>query len=218
MDVYLINDKEKSTLHFPVNPFFITVNRNKRYETVDIIDFGEVDFSDKGKKIKELTMDTLLPAKYDTYCKYSDIPKPIKTMQKLEKWMNQKEPLRLIVTDFGFNELVNIVTIHEEERAGETGDKYITLNFRMWRELKIETVVSAVKKTSGSDRNKQLKRNRSIINYSSKTYTVKPKDSLYKIAKKTLKDGSRWSEIYSKNKKVIGKDPNRIYPGQKLVI
>lgn len=140
IDVYLKNEKENATFQFPVNPFGITVNRNKKYDTADIIDFGEVDINDKGKKIKEISFSTLLPKEYDTYCRYVNIPSPIDAIQKLEKWMEQEDPLRLIITDFNFNDLVNLVSIPEEEKAGETGDKYITLNFRTWRELKIEKV------------------------------------------------------------------------------
>jgi hypothetical protein len=44
------------------------------------------------------------------------------------------------------------------------------------------------------------------------TYTVKPGDSLSKIASK-LKLGS-WQELYSLNKKIIGNNPNLIYAGQ----
>lgn len=143
MDVYLKNEKLSSTFHFPVNPFGITVNRNKKYDTADIVDFGEVDLSDKGKKIKELSLSTLLPKEYDTYCRYVNIPSPIDAIQKLEKWMEQEDSLRLIITSFNFNGLVNISSISEDEKAGEAGDKYITLNFRTWRELKIEKVTTS---------------------------------------------------------------------------
>lgn len=47
------------------------------------------------------------------------------------------------------------------------------------------------------------------------TYEVKSGDSLSKIAKKY--PGKTWQEIYEANKDVI-KDPNVIYPGQKLRI
>lgn len=140
LDVYLINEKENDTFQFPVNPFGITVNRSKKYDTADIIDFGEVDINDKGKKVREISFDTLLPKEYDTYCRYVDIPDPAETIVKLEKWSEQSEPLRLIITDFNFNDLVNLVSISEEERPGEIGDKYINLNFRTHRELKIEKV------------------------------------------------------------------------------
>ncbi len=50
-----------------------------------------------------------------------------------------------------------------------------------------------------------------------KTYTVQSGDSLWKIAKKTLGDGSRWSEIYNLNTDKIG-NPDLIYPGQVLTL
>ena len=48
------------------------------------------------------------------------------------------------------------------------------------------------------------------------TYTVKSGDCLSAIAKKLGLNG--WNSLYSSNKKLIGTNPNRIYPGQKLVI
>ena len=48
-------------------------------------------------------------------------------------------------------------------------------------------------------------------------YTVVAGDNLWKIAKKTLGDGSKWNVIYEANKPQI-KDPNMIYVGQKLKI
>lgn len=51
-----------------------------------------------------------------------------------------------------------------------------------------------------------------------KTYTVKSGDSLSKIAKLELGDSSKWNQIYKLNQKTIGKDPNAIKPGQKLVL
>lgn len=47
------------------------------------------------------------------------------------------------------------------------------------------------------------------------TYIVKPGDTLSKIAKAY---NTSWQEIYQDNKNTIGKNPNLIYPGQKLII
>lgn len=224
MDIYLKNGKEKDTFHFPVNPLNgITVNRSKRFETAEIIGIGEIDFSDGSKKIKELSFDTLLPKEYDSFCRYLDIPDPIQTINKLEKWMEQEEPLRLIITNFDFNGLVIISNIKEDERAGEVGDKYINISFRAKRELKIEALPTTKTKTNVATNTKvstqpKLKNNRTSSNSKPKTYTVKNGDSLWKIAKKFYGSGSKWKTIYNKNKKVIGKNPNIIKPGQKLVI
>lgn len=47
------------------------------------------------------------------------------------------------------------------------------------------------------------------------TYVVKPGDNLSKIAKAY---NTSWQKIYEDNKDVIGKNPNLIYVGQKLII
>lgn len=50
-----------------------------------------------------------------------------------------------------------------------------------------------------------------------KTYTVVKGDTLSQIAKRTLNDGTLWKQIYELNKDTI-KNPNLIYPGQKIVL
>lgn len=47
-------------------------------------------------------------------------------------------------------------------------------------------------------------------------YTVTRGDSLWKIAKKQLGAGSRWSEVYEANRETIA-NPNRVYAGQVIV-
>lgn len=53
---------------------------------------------------------------------------------------------------------------------------------------------------------------------SGRTYTVKRGDSLWKIAKHFYGAGILWTRIYAANRDVVGKDPNKIYPGQVLTI
>jgi nucleoid-associated protein YgaU len=50
-----------------------------------------------------------------------------------------------------------------------------------------------------------------------KIYEVKSGDSLSKIAKKEYGDASKWPQIFEANKDIV-KDPNKIFPGQKLKI
>ena len=50
-----------------------------------------------------------------------------------------------------------------------------------------------------------------------KIYEVKSGDSLSKIAKHEYGDGNAWNKIYEANRDIL-KDPNKIFPGQKLKI
>lgn len=48
-------------------------------------------------------------------------------------------------------------------------------------------------------------------------YEVKAGDSLSKIAKNFYGSGNAWKKIFDANSDIL-KDPNKIYPGQKLKI
>ncbi|HBF7900478.1 LysM peptidoglycan-binding domain-containing protein [Clostridioides difficile] len=218
IDIYLKNEKEKIDFHFPVNPFdSLSIKKEKRFETVDIVNLGEFDIKKEGEKIREISFKTFLPFQYDaSYCRYSELKNPIEVVAMLEKWVDQAEPLRLIITGFGYNGLVTISSFSNTQTAGREEDRDIEITFRTYRELKIETLKKETKSNTKTD----LKDNRPNTQTKSKIYTVKASDTLYKIAKNLLGKGSRWPEIYNipENKKVIGKNPNVIKKGQKLVI
>lgn len=66
MDVYLKDESKSYTLQFPVNPLDKISNpKEKKYITADIINFGEVDISQKGSKIREISFNSLFPKEYD---------------------------------------------------------------------------------------------------------------------------------------------------------
>lgn len=50
-----------------------------------------------------------------------------------------------------------------------------------------------------------------------KIYEVVSGDSLSKIAKREYGNAKEWNRIFEANKDIL-KDPNKIYPGQKLKI
>ncbi|WP_315074521.1 SH3 domain-containing protein [uncultured Clostridium sp.] len=139
MDVYIVDESKNYTFHFPVNPLEkLSIQKDKRFITVDIVNFGEVDLAQTGEKIAEISFDTLLPAKYDSsYCRYSNLEAPNSIVKDLEYWKDIQTPIRLIITDFDFNDLVYISKLNIEERSGEIGDKYINISFRKYREAKI---------------------------------------------------------------------------------
>lgn len=214
VDVYIKDDKE--VFHLPVNPFSVTINYGKHYETFDILYKGEVDFpAEKAKKIKTMTMDIVFPEEYEPYCRYRDIPIPDEAVGKIERYINSSKPVRLIITGLNFNEMVHFVDYQESNNGENQGDRYLSLNIRVVKE-EISVVAKAVARARSASSSPSLKgRPKSK---QEKIYIVKSGDSLYKIAKKTLGNGSKYNELYAANKSVIGKDPNKIFPGQKLII
>lgn len=141
MDIYLIDESNNCTFQFPVNPLDkLSKDKEKRFITADIIDFGEVDISQKGNKIQEISFNSLFPLEYDSFCRYTAMLKPSEYVDKIEHVINNDIHPRLIITDLNINELVNISKFTPEIRGGEIGDIYFSITFRPYREIKIETV------------------------------------------------------------------------------
>ncbi|MNJ48473.1 LysM domain/BON superfamily protein [compost metagenome] len=136
-------------------------------------------------------------------------------MDQLTAMMSKGEPLRLIIAgeDYKLLNALVIISAHNNTfRGGEPGDIYYDIIARTWRKPKIHSKVGTVqgKGTTGTSRSDTRKK--------SVTYVVKSGDNLSKIAKRELGSSSKWRAIYKQNKGVIGADPNKIKPGQKLVL
>lgn len=199
-----------TTFEFPVNPEEVSISRSKGYETINMLEHGEFDFA-IGEKVKEITFSSFFPKEHDpSFCQTTTVPDPRVAMNVLNTFLVSKKPLRFIISNTGVNVPVYLITLNTTFRGGEPGDIYFDLTLRTWRDSKVEKLGAGRANKSSSSRT-DLKKN-------SKTYTVKSGDSLSKIAKLELGNSSRWNEIYQLNKKTIGNDPNRIKPGQKLVL
>lgn len=160
MDIYLVDESKNYTLHFPVNPLDNFSNpKEKKFTTADIIDFGEVDISEKGNKIREISFNSFFPLTYESsYCRYVQDLIPQDYVDKIESWIDLDIHVRLIITDFNINELVNISKFTPEIKGGEVGDIYFSITFRTYREIKIQTVNNASNENLGG-----LENNRTII-------------------------------------------------------
>jgi nucleoid-associated protein YgaU len=105
----------------------------------------------------------------------------------------------------------------EAEEARERFEKQEVLRKRT-EEVQKAREASKAKKEAREAMEKLVQKGKTLAAEVKQEYVVKSGDSLSKIAKELLGDGSRWPEIYEANKDVIGDNPNLIKPGQKLNI
>ncbi|AHM64802.1 LysM peptidoglycan-binding domain-containing protein [Paenibacillus polymyxa] len=210
---FSLTDGKGKKFQFPVNPEEVTISRQKGFDTTTILSYGEFDFP-QGEKVKEISFSSFFPKEYNpAYCTYEDIPDPQEAMNTLNGFLLSKSPLRFIITETAVNVPVIVASHNSTFRGGEYGDVNFDLSLRTWSEMKV-----AKKSGTGSKSVTVNKKPRTDMKEKKKTYTVKSGDSLSKIAKLELGDSSQWSRIYQLNKKTIGKNPNAIKPGQKLVL
>ena len=213
MDFYL-TAPDGSRIHLPVNPERITCNTGNRILSFDVITLGEISLP-RGRAPIRFSFEGFFPGearKDDPMVKNWTSPKELAGI--LSAWRNEGTKLRLLVTETPINHDVYFDgdDSFEHEWRGGHGDCWYSLRFVEARELIIRAegetapaVAVGVQQTRPAPP-------------AQKTYTVKPGDTLWVIAKKTLGDGGRWREIYNNNTNVIGKNPNLIYPGQVLRI
>lgn len=203
MEIYLNADDREFQL--PVNPSVVSIGNDVILNTVEVFRVGEVDWA-MGDDLRRVVLESFFPAQYvPAYCAYPDPPDPLEAAQLLDLWKDEREILRLLVTEMGINLKVRIASFNYESRGGEPGDIYYRLEVRQYRSLEIldEMGTGQAPGIEGPEQPEKPE-----------TYTVVGGDTLWEIARRIYGDGSRWPEIYAVNEDVVGPDPNLIVPGQ----
>lgn len=139
--------------------------------------------------------------------------KPDTLIKNLEKYRDKGTKCTLLCTGTCINYSVYVSSFKGKYKGG-SGDFFYDIKLIIAREINIYTTSELKIKTPTrpSPKKKQPKTGKKTT-----TYTVKSGDCLWRIAQRLLGKGSRYTEIYNLNRDKI-KNPNLIYPGQKLTI
>lgn len=127
-------------------------------------------------------------------------------MFTLTRWSQSGDVLRMIVTDTPVNLPVLLAPVRYGEQDG-TGDVYVTLTMRQYRELAAETTEQAATGNAGRAQPQETK--------TVATYTVVRGDTMWGIARRYYGDGTLAWKLASYNGIP---NANLIYPGQKVTI
>jgi LysM repeat protein len=210
-------DKDNVTYRLPTNPEQIEVSSTQAIEKFEILKLGQIAIPTH-MELAEYSFECEFPHTPLHYVETSGGFKDADFYLRLfEQWRKEKVPVRFIASN-GIGDDINTLVLIEEltvtEKAGEEGDKYASFKLLEYREYGKKSVVvvqsnkATVKKESTTPK---------VNPKSNGVHVVQPGDTLWAIAKKYYGNGAQYTKIFNANKDKI-KNPNLIYPGQKLVI
>lgn len=205
-------------IRLPVVPEELELESPFDVNTVNVAQLGAVT-TPGFRQLKTITLESFFPRDYNpTYCDYKGFDSPESYVKRVEAWRDLRKPLQLVITGTNINMTVLIDDFTTTIAAGHVGDIYFSISFIQYKEPPSTLITpSSTTTTTGKNETRPSKVNTATVTATT-TYTVKSGDSLWKIAVNFYSKGSEWRKIYNANTKVIGANPNLIYPGQKLVI
>ena len=218
MEIYLGTDNDK--IRFPIVPSSIGVNRSNNIDTESVIKLGEVPIFN-GTSLKTIEFTSFFPNQEYNFCDYTGFMKPYEFSEKIQKWMYEGKPLRVIVTDSPTNMQCLIQQFDTVEQDG-TRDLYFTLNLLEYRPIEVPSLSGS--NTSNNSNNAQNTSRPSETNTNSnnqqKTHKVVKGDTLYDIAKKYYGNGNLYAKIKEANKSKYPSlaKSNVIYVGMELIL
>ena len=204
MEIYLGTDDDK--IRFPVVPSAIGVNRSNNIDTQSVLKLGEVPVFN-GTSLKTIELTSFFPNQEYSFCDYTGFMKPYEFSDKIQKWMYEGKPLRIIVTDSPTNMQCLIQQFDTVEQDG-TRDLYFTLNLLEYRPIEVPNLSNSNQSnnsnSNGSNNNQNTSRPNNKTNTNSsnqqKSYKVVKGDSLWDIAQKHYGNGSLYTKIKEANK------------------
>lgn len=213
MEFYLTGQDGRA-LQLPINPDRVTAQTGSRMQTFEVIQLGEIRLP-RGTVPARLSWEGIFPGAARKNLPFVRAWRPPNELVDiLQRWRDQGTRVRLLVTETPLNLDIYIETF-EHSWSGGYGDCQYRIELVQARDLRIYTdaewqqMVAAGFTPAAPSRPTPPP---------PRTYTVRPGDSLWAIAKRTLGDGSRWKEIWETNKDIIGPDPNLIRVGVTLRI
>ena len=220
MEIYLGTDNDK--IRFPVVPSTIGVNRSNNIDTESVLKLGEVPIFN-GTSLKTIELTSFFPNQEYSFCDYTGFMKPYEFSDKIQKWMYEGKPLRIIVTDSPTNMRCLIQQFDTAEQDG-TRDLYFTLNLLEYRPIEVPNL-SNNNQSNNSNNSQNISRpsenNDSSNSNQQKIHKVVKGDSLWAIARKHYGKGSLYTKIQDANKSKytsLAKNANYIQVGWELII
>nr|DAP48642.1 MAG TPA: tail assembly protein [Caudoviricetes sp.] len=210
MEVWLGTDNDK--IRFPVVPSSLGVSRSADIKTNSIIKLGEVS-SNGGMKLKTSEITSFFPNQEYSFCNYRNFMRPYEFSEKIQRWMYDKTPVRLIITGTPTNLLCYIADFDTNEQDG-TRDLYFSLKLIEYKKIYVPQI------GGNANSNNPRPSNSNGSSNGQRSHKVVKGDNLWDIAHKYYGRGSDYHKIKNANtsKYPSLKNNNIIYPNWVLII
>ncbi|WP_127133493.1 hypothetical protein [Veillonella caviae] len=126
----------------PVTPSQYNVGIEQGNTSVTITQIGEALLFGN-PQLTTLSFDGLLPAKDYSFI-VGDKRKPIELISIIQKWMQSKQPVRVIISDGPINLMMAIMSF-PYKKHDNTGDIYYSLFFKEYKDLNTSSVIDYTK-------------------------------------------------------------------------
>ena len=201
----MILKADKESLKIPVLPDSWDIITGQNHQTVDVVTFGEVLLKGK-RKLDEISFSSFFPYSKNngSYEVQAAFKEPLTLINKISGWKEKGKVVRLIITETNINKEFLITGFDWGQHAG-SGDYYYTLSLKEYTRPKIYYSSDGVTSLSKARQEKEAP----------KTYTVKKKDTLKKIAKKQLGSSKKFKDLAKLN---FIPSPYKVKEGQVLIL
>ncbi|MNU85103.1 autolysin [compost metagenome] len=199
-------NNQAEAIEFPVLPERIEVSEDGDSKSYDISKLGEINVI-KGVKLAEISFEGVFPAEWypGANVEQRELFHPSHyIVDKIRKWRDTKKPMRLVFvgSTMNINLPVSIERFSWSEEGGSVGDIKYEISFKEYRFYAAKKA-KVQKKTAASTTAKKkvttTSKARPDTWVKPKTYTLVQGDTLWKVAKKFLGDGSKAGQIQKLN-------------------
>ena len=211
MEVWL--KAEDNAIRLPVLPREAFVSYGASVDSVSIVKDGEYDVYN-GKSLATASLECFFPKHYTSFTEYRDIQDTYDYVEIIKNWAENGKLVRYIITDTNVNIEMRIINFTPGEKSGP---RHVHYNLDLLEHRRNTFARSSVASKKDNAEKPSKRPSKSVETKKERIYTVKQGDCLWSIAKKYYGNGESYKKIYNANKDKI-KNPNLIYPNQKLVI
>lgn len=216
-NVHISNVDTGESVSLAWTPEKITVNTSGRFASYNIIEKGEVKIP-RGMNLTSIKWSAKLPGesrKNYSFVNSTYWQEPRNVIKLFEKWHENRNKLRLLITQTSVNMDVYLDDFNYDWSGGH-GDADYSIAFISARDMQVKTVKEVdAEKTLQADDGENTLNTRPESNAVESVIT-KENSSLWSIAQNQYEDGAKWSDLYSLNADKLNGETNDVPVGISL--